>query len=52
MKLNNGFIIRSLIILFSVMIVFVSFHYSAVSGGSDLRNRIVAARLMGIRNES
>jgi Glycosyltransferase family 87 len=47
MKINAGVIIRLLIILFSLMTVMESFYYSGFSGGSDLRNRVVAARFMG-----
>jgi len=47
MKISAGIIIRFLIILFAAITVIASFHYSHISGGSDLRNRVVAARLLG-----
>jgi hypothetical protein len=40
-------IIFSLTTLFSLLTIIMSFHYSEVSGGTDLRNRIVGARAMG-----
>jgi len=42
-----AFIIRSLIVLFSLLTVVRSFYYSGISGGTDLRNRVVGARLLG-----
>jgi hypothetical protein len=47
MKKKPATIILSLVILFSLFTVARSFYYSDISGGTDLRNRVVGARLMG-----
>jgi hypothetical protein len=47
MKKNTRLIILSLIVFFSLLTIIKSYYYSDISGGTDLRNRVVGARLMG-----
>lgn len=47
MNKNARTFILFLTILFSLMTVVGSYYYSGISGGTDLRNRVVGSRLMG-----
>ncbi len=47
MKAGTKIIILFLIILLSLLTIILSFNYSNNTGGTDLRNRIVGARLIG-----
>lgn len=47
MKAGTKIIILFLLILLSLLTIILSFYYSNNTGGTDLRNRIVGARLIG-----